>query len=323
MVFVAVSPTITQVPRMNRHPHRRLALALVALSSVSMPALAQNVPGFSVETYAENVPGPVFLSFAEDGTLFCGHDPSSSGSITPFPLTRIGIGGSPVTAYGSPTPDPDPVVVDTEGVVSGVPGSVLTGGYKGSTSIGAIWAVRPDESTVELWESSQWRNPSEMKFDDLGRLLFIDIHHRSIWTSNAGEAPTLLANMPGAAQPSHMAIASDNRIFVSDMSGRVHVFDEDGTLLQANFASLPSRSAIEFGSGGQFGEQLYALEVGVGRLHRIAADGSHEQIGDGFAGLSYDLAFGPDGRLYVSHLTAGRISVITPDRIFSDGFESP
>lgn len=299
-----------------------LATALsLCLSAASAPA--QVVPGFAVDTYATAVPGPVFLSFAPDGTLYCGRDPSTIGNITPQLITRIGIGGGPVQAWGlAPTPDPDPIVHDVAGAVSGVAGSVLTGGVKVFPNTGSISAIRPDQAVVELWTSTQWSNPSEMKFDQLGRLVFADLGSRALWVSNAGEPPSLLTQFPAGIEPSHLAIAADNRLFVADLAGAIHVVDEDGTLLQSPFATLPARSAIEFGAGAGFGTDLYALTVPGGVLYRVAGDGSVAQVGTGFTGHPFDLAFGPDGRLYLSHLSGNRVSVLSPDdRIFQHDFE--
>jgi hypothetical protein len=298
-------------------------VASVALQLAAASAPAQVVPGFNVETYASSVTGPVYLSFAPDGTLYCGRDPSPTGSGTPQLLTRIGIGGAPVTTWGTaPTLDPDPVVFDVEGMVSGVPGSVLTGGIKIFPNTGSISAVRPDQGVVELWVSTQWTNPSEMKFDHLGRLIFVDQASRALWVSNAGEPPSLLTQFPVGIQPSHLAIAPDNRLFVADLDGRIHIVDEGGTVLQSPFATLPARSSIEFGVGAGFGTDLYALTVPGGTLYRVAGNGSFAQVGTGFTGFPVDLAFGPDGRLYLSHLSGGRVSVLSAeDLIFQHGFE--
>lgn len=305
----------------------RSALVLVAALAMQLaatPSPAQNVPGFTVDGYATAVPGPVFLSFAPDGTLYSGRDPSTTGTVTPQFITRIGVGGGPVQAWGlAPAPDPDPVVHDAAGVVSGVPGSVLTGGVKIFPNTGSISAVRPDQGVVELWSSTQWTNPSEMKFDHLGRLVFADLGSRALWVSAGGEAPMLLTQFPAGIEPSHLAVAPDNRLFVADLAGRIHLVDEDGTVLQSPFATLPARSAIEFGEGAGFGTDLYALTVPGGVLYRVAGNGSVTAIGTGFTGHPFDLAFGPDGRLYLSHLSGGRVSVLSvDDRIFRHDFES-
>lgn len=284
---------------------------------------AQSVPGFVIETYADQVPGPIMLDFTPDGTLFAGHDPSPAGSGNPLPITRIAIGGSPVQPWGlQPTPNPDSVLVDIAGTISGVPGSVLTGGIKIAPHTGSIRAIRPDQSVVELWSSTQWTNPAEMKFDQHGRLIFNERETRTLWMSQAGESPTVLTRFPAGIDPSHLAVAPDGHLFVSDFAGGIHIVNADGDIAQLHFARMPGRASIEFGTGAGFGDDLYAMVVNTGLLYRIDDTGAASQIGSGFTGFAFDLAFGPDGRLYLSHITGGRISVIYPDDIlFQHDFE--
>ena len=305
----------------------RSGLLFAALMLAALPAAAQTVPGFTVSTYAQPVVGPVFLAFAPDGTLYVGRDTSPpGGSIAPAFLTRIGPGGGPIEDYGSvTTPDPDPAVVDVLGTVSGVAGSVLTGGNSTSPTRGSISAIRPDQAVVELWTSTQWTNPSEMKFDQQGRLLFTDVGSRTVWMSVAGEAPTIFAVMPDNRTPFHLAIALDGRVFVSDGNGRITVFAADGSLLTLAYAQFPSRVALDFGRGCGFGRDLWVLRQATGTLHRVTAAGQIINVGSGFTQFPYDIAFGPDRKLYMSHYSGGRISRVEADGvdcIFGDRFES-
>jgi hypothetical protein len=302
-------------------------LLCAALLLSPLPAAAQTVPGYTVTTYAEPVVGPVFLAFAPDGTLYAGRDTSPpTGNITPAFLTSIGPGGAPIEDYGNvTTPDPDPVVVDVLGLVSGVAGSVLTGGHRTGPASGSISAIRPDQSVVELWTSTEWTNPSEMKFDRQGRLLFADVTSRDIWISSAGETPAVFAEMPDNRTPFHLAIAPDGRVFVADGNGRITVFANNGSLLNLAYAVFPSRVALDFGRGCGFGRDLWVLRQTTGTLHRVTAAGQIVDMGTGFTEFAYDIAFGPDRKLYMSHYTGGRISRIEADGvdcIFGDRFES-
>ena len=294
-------------------PARSSALALALSLAFGAAAHGQSVLGASVRVYADSVPGPIRLAFAPDGTLFAGRDTMYSGSATAQFLTRIGPGGSPVEAFGqSATADPDPVVVDVAGVVSGVAGSVLTGGIQVPTTVGSISAVRPNGAVQQLWTSTAWVNPTDMKFDLTGRFLFSDGVSRSIWVSSGGELPTQLFTLPGSASPAFLAIAPDNRIFVADGAGRIYAYSSGGVLQNANVATFPSTVAIEFGQGGHFGTQLYALRIGAGTLHTVPESGTTAEIGSGLGTQLVDLAVGPDKNLYYSRFNTNQVLVIEP-----------
>lgn len=285
--------------------------SVVAAGTTHATASAQTVTGATVASYA-SVPGPVRLAFAADGSLYCGRDVAYSGTATPQFLTQVAPGGSPVQPYGAvATPDPDTVVVDVTGSVSGIAGSVLAGGIKIPNTTGSISAIRPDGSVVELWASTQWGNPVDLKVDASGRLLFTDQVSRGIWQSSGGAAPTLLFTMPNGATPFFLAIAPDQSLFVSDNVGRVRSFSPTGSLLNGNVASFPSPVAIEFAPGGGFGTALYALGINSGALHSIA-NGIVTQIGSGFGSQLSDLAVGPDGNFYYSNFATGEVRVIRP-----------
>lgn len=288
-------------------------VATVVWGSFASIAAAQTVTGATVTVHASPVSGPIRLAFAADGTLYCGRDSVYSGTATAQFVTRIGAGGSPVTTYGaSPTTDADAVVVDAAGSASGVPGSVLVGGIKTGSTVGAIRAIHPSGTVVELWSSTGWVNPVEMKFDASGRLLFTDQVSRGIWQSVGGAAPTLLCTLPGSATPYFLAIAQDQRIFVGDSVGRIRSYSSTGTLLDDDFASLPAAAAIEFAPGTGFGNDLYALGMTNGLLHRISDDGTVTAIGSGFGAQLADLAIGPDGNFYYSNFGAGQVRKLTP-----------
>lgn len=285
--------------------------ALLALAALAQSSAAQSVPGYEVTTYASGVVGPVWLSFDASGALFCGRDSTPTGTPDARFITRIGPGGAPVSNYGaSATPDPDAVAVDTLGAVSGVPGSVLVGGSKVLNVSGSIRAIRPDQTIVELWDSTQWLNPSEMKFDSSGRLVFADAQTRQLRVSVSGESPTLIATLPSGSTPGSVAIAPDGRIFVANTSGRIFEYAWDGALINGTFATFPERISIEFGEGGPWGCELYVLGNASGALHRVAANGVATQIGSGFASGFTDLAVGPDKRLYVGRFNASQILAI-------------
>ena len=100
-----------------------LALALLLAGAQAQPV----VPGATTSIYA-SVPQPITLGFAPDGTLCVGYNPDDT--FNAYKIHRVGPGGSPVTPFGKAgIVDPDTVLVDVVGTVSGTPGSVIVGGY--------------------------------------------------------------------------------------------------------------------------------------------------------------------------------------------------
>ncbi len=296
-------------------------VAMVAALSLATTSDALALPTFTganVEVYA-NVTDPIRLTFAPDGTLFVGRDNLGSGGLynDSVKIHRITPGGGSVSEYGvSGIPDPDTVLYDPTGDISGVAGSVLVGS---DTAGGRIYAVRPDESIVSLFTTSALGNPNEMLFDSTGRLLVanLDSSDRRILEST-GATPTHLFGLPTSGdRPVDLAVDSSDRIYTRGTNGTIRQHDSTGTLLNGTFASLlpstgdPGPNGLEFGTGGFFGTDLYAAGEN-GDLWRIDSLGNTTQVGSGFNGVR-DLRFGPDGALYVSEFAGDRVLRISHD----------
>jgi hypothetical protein len=312
----------------------RFAVSPAFLVVTIQSALAQSVPGFDVTTYA-NVPEPVLLHFTADGTLYVGRDTVASGTATPLKIHKVGIGGAPVTEYGNDvTPDPDTICLDVAGVISGVPGTLLVGGLiPPSNTSGRISGIRPNGTVVTLFESSQIDNPIEMKFDGLGRLLFVEGVSGDIWVSAAGEFPTVLFQLPGAVNcTAYLAVSSDNEIYTCGCDGIIRIHASNGALIDDNFADVGNLSSIEFGPGGAFSDDLYALNTTTGNLVRISDSGVVTPFGSGFGVFPNikDLAVGAGpaaGALYVSRFNPDQVLMIAPacaaDIVTSATFQPP
>ena len=263
------------------------------LSGLPLAASAAPVvPGFNVTPYAAVAEQNRF-TFDALGTLFIGNTNNAvSGAI----VHRVGPGGSPVGGFGPAIFDPDSVLFDTAGVVSGVAGSVLVGGN-------ALTAIRPDETAVVL-VSAGLNNIADMVFDRTGRLLITDngngvASQRAVFALQGGTLSKLFVEAAGAA-PDSISVDAANRIYTSRSDGVVSLHGADGSLINANFITgLGPFSGIDFGRGGAFGNNLYALDAVTGVLSRFDAAGVGTVIGSGFAPNSTEIAFGPDGALYV------------------------
>lgn len=283
---------------------------LFCLVVLSLPGLtyAQSVPGFTVSQYA-TVTDPALMSFGPDGSLYLGRDPVAGGSATPVLVSKVGPGGAPVTSLGNaPTSDPDTVLLDVAGTISGVPGTLLVSGLLTTGSAGHLSGILPNGNVVTLYGPTSWANVVEMKFDNNGRFLFTAVESRSIWSSTGG-TPAILATLPGSAYPTYITIAPDNRIAVGGSDGVVRIYNANGTLANASLTTFTSLGGLEYGKGGAFGTDLYAIDSSAGTLVRVGATGVKTTIGTGFAtgNATKDLAFGPSGDLFVSVNTTDKV----------------
>jgi hypothetical protein len=291
------------------------ALAVCEDSGFATPV----ADGFDIAPYAE-VTDPIILSFDADGNLFVGRDDQGSGggAADPVKIHRIAPGGE-VTEYGlEPIADPDTVLVDQSGAWAGVPGAVLVG--SSISSKGHVFAILPDETIVTVFgPSSDFINPSDMKFDREDRLLFTDFNlgfqdapSPQVVLSEEGEPPAQFVTHP--TNPGNITFDLDNNLYMATVEGFVRVFDRDGALITDDFAgNLGGAVRIRFGPGGVWGEELIAIDTASPNreLLRIDQDGVATILGTNFFGVS-DMTFGTDGALYFSRFQEDCVWRVAP-----------
>jgi hypothetical protein len=275
------------------------------------------VPGFVVTSYA-TVTDPTSVSFAADGTLYTGADATGSGggSGDAVKIHRIAAGGAPVEEFGDAAIfDPDGVLVDQSGAVSGTTGAVLVCGGNLSGQ-GIVSAVAPDQSiTTVLGPTATLGNPNYMAFDSTGALLISDSGGTpGVYRFPAG-GPLAFFLDPGAGNsPGNLAVDGGGSIFVSLSNGNIAIYDTGGTLQNGSFATgFGSGAALAFGPGGAWGSNLYAGVADTGDLVRIDSQGMSTTVGTGFTTVT-GIAFGPDGALYVSEFSNDRVLRVAPEQ---------
>jgi hypothetical protein len=277
----------------------------LAFSAIAQPILTN----YTTSIYA-SVRDPLALSFGSDGTLYVARDNygSGGGNGDAVKVHRIAPDASPVTEFGDAISDPDALIVDLAGTVSGTAGSVLVGGVHNNGSTGKIVKIAPDGSTTTLFgpNSTVW-NPSDFAFDQAGRLLITEINNGKVLVTTGG-APVVLFPL---ANVHHIAVDALNRIVADTSDGsQLRLYTSEGVLSSANFASVKPGSPVTRGPGGAWGTDLYAVAPN-GNLLRLGLDGATNSIGSGFlvasGGPISDIEFGPDGALYASDYEADRI----------------
>lgn len=288
-----------------------LALPLTLPFAASAQPIVTN---FTSSVYAV-VTDPVRLSFAPDGTLYAGRDASGSGGGygATVKIHRIAPGGSPVVEFGNAgVSDPDALIFDAVGTVSGTPGAVLVGGVHNDGSTGKIVKIAPDGTVTTLFgpNATLW-NPTHFIFDSAGRLLVTENNNGRVLVTTGGE-PTVLITLAGA---NYIAQDAAGRLAVSSSAdGNLRLYNADGTLVNGTFATLKSASPLARGPGGLWGADLYAVAAN-GDLVRVDLQGnSTNHVGSGFGNMQ-DLQFGPDGALYASDFNNDRIYRFAPPTV--------
>jgi hypothetical protein len=277
-------------------------LVLLCSSAYAVPV----VPGKTVSTYA-NVSEPATLTFDPAGVLYVGNDDNDA----PVKIYRVSTAGV-VTMYGSiGLTDPDAVAFDAGGTISGIAGSVLVGGGGAGPSI-YISAIHPDESISTIFSAGvAFNNPTDMAWDSTGRLLFVDPSPNRVFATT-GDNPTAIITPPGTSYC--IAVGPSDEIYVSTNAGRICRYQSDGTLIDDVFAQdlITGDSArMAFGPGGTWGTDLYTISDG--NLLRIDSAKNTMVVGSGFDYNYSDMAFGPDGCLYIGSPSEGAILQITPE----------
>ncbi|MGF6870607.1 hypothetical protein [Paraburkholderia sp. MM5477-R1] len=269
--------------------------AQTADSAASLPTLSA---GFHVSVYA-NVPEPMKLSFAPDGALYVGRQGGSNNRIH-----KVEPCGGSVSEFGPPQVDPDAVLFDASGRISGVRNSVLVGGG------GILAAIFRDQTSAVIFNSG-FADVDDMKFDQRGRLVFSDDFPR-VLVSNGG-SPTVLFSTPN--RPNSIAIADDNRIFLSIADGTIRIYNADGSVADNAFATglAGFNTYLAFGPAErEFGKALYVLNgtqlLTYNKRRQAAIIGFGFSIGPP-SGTGF--VFGPDKSLYVSDYYNNRILKIT------------
>jgi hypothetical protein len=300
---------------------RPLAAArpLVALVLLAAPPAFPEpvVPGFSVEGFAA-VPGPEQLAFDAAGNLYTGRGVPGGVGNESQKIHRVPAGGGVGTEYGNDAiDDPDAVLVDEDGSISGSAGAVLVAGRDTATSDGKVVAILPDESVVPVvGPTAALSNPNVLARGRDGLVISDSdpgIPFLKLVEYAPPGPPTTLVDSPSA--PADVEVDAAYRMFVAHADGLIRVYDADGALVDGDYAGDVGASAyLALGPGGAFGTDLYATRRATGELLRIAPDGTHSVVGSGFPTGSdwQDIEFGPDGALYTSLFTAGEVLRIAP-----------
>ncbi|MEM7338786.1 MAG: SMP-30/gluconolactonase/LRE family protein [Actinomycetota bacterium] len=173
---------------------------------------------------------------------------------------------------------------------------------------GRVTGRRPDGSSFTLRDDLPSANG--MTVDHTGRRLFVDEFRpggRLLELDPTGDRePTVLADE--LDMPNAFAMGPDGALwFPQVLAGEIWRRDLDTGALERRFTDLATPTAVKFDADGR----LLTSEAGSGQLTAIElGSGARTTLAEVDKGID-NFAIGPDGRLYVSHFTNGRVAEVT------------
>jgi sugar lactone lactonase YvrE len=173
---------------------------------------------------------------------------------------------------------------------------------------GAVSMRRPDGTFHVLRDDLPGANGMAVSHD--GRRLFVDEFRpggRLLELDPTGERdPVVLAD--DLAMPNAFAMGPDGALwFPQVLAGEIWRYDLDSRSLDRRFTDLATPTAVKFDAAGR----LLTSEGGSGRLTAIdLSTGSRTTLAQVNPGID-NFAVAPDGRLFVSHFTDGRLAEVT------------
>ncbi|MEM9565725.1 MAG: SMP-30/gluconolactonase/LRE family protein [Actinomycetota bacterium] len=197
-----------------------------------------------------------------------------------------------------------------EGIAAPDDGAFLADGTFFATEppTGRVTGRRPDGTSFTLRDDLPSANG--MAVDHRARRLFVDEFRpggRLLELDPTGERdPVVLADE--LDMPNAFAMGPDGALwFPQVLAGEIWRYDLDTGRRERRFTDLATPTAVKFDAGGR----LVTSEAGNGRVTAIdVGSGARTTLAEVERGID-NFAIGPDGRLYVSHFTNGRVAEVT------------
>ena len=266
--------------------------ALVAAAGLA--TAAPTVPGFLVENLG-NVAFTDKIDVADNGNIYFGQrgPGGATAAVHPVMINTTGRNAEFPTPIGNaPIADPDAIVVDIFGDVSGTQGDVIVGGVEG------IFSIATDGTVTEIYGNiKKINNPTDFAFDASGRLVFTDWNQGQIRAIQPDGSIVKLARTVGRSM--NLAFAADGSFFATDDQGNINAFAPNG---DRTAVIAGAWSTIFVGNGSDaWGTSLYAIDTTTGDLVRFDSTLAGETVGSGFTGTFGDAAWSNGGELFLTN----------------------
>lgn len=197
---------------------------------------------------------------------------------------------------------------------------------------GRVLIFGADGALLRQWKmlDVQFGKPEGIVWLKDGRIVVCDTHyHRIVWFDQSGKVLHMVGSVMGTERgqfifPVGITKDADENLYVCEYGGhdRIQVFTRDGKWLR-EFGSVgtgPGQFQRPSGMAWRDGI-LYVADAVNNRVHLFKDSGEVVGIlGAGADGksapgldLPYDLAFAPDGSLYIIEYGGGRLTRVSPD----------
>ena len=233
----------------------RLILLAITIEIISLSSVGANpVPkcGYAIEEYV-TIPFDIAkIAFDAQDNLYVGNnnnDPAGEQIGKVDRITKL------VTSFGDSLVDPDAVIVDLNGTISGSGiGHIIVGGsitFCGISCSGYVAVITPSgDTTTEIFNSNVClENPNDLVFDTQGRLYAANWNGENICRIDGAVISTIVANTFGPANS--MVVDPSGNIYVSNTTASaIRKFDSTGALVDTAF--LTSGIPMAWGPPGPF-----------------------------------------------------------------------
>lgn len=284
-----------------------LGFALV-LGAVATPAVVRAQQATELEVYATGLVNPKGMAFGPDGTLYIAESGAPGDVMVPLPVNFGGEGPIGTNARISKVPPGG----QREDFVTGLPNIGLYGGIE---MLGAGSVAEMDGQLYEIAAGHMTISPTLSRVTSDGKMETIaDVGA----FNDLNPPPASNGDAVPRGNPYDMAALDGSLYFTDGNYNRVTRAGLDGSLeIIAQWENSPVTVGIAAGPDGniyvsQFSPAPYT--AGTGRIDRVTPDG---EITEGVVtGLTtpIDIAFAPDGTMYVlrfaSEFSAERLRYI-------------
>lgn len=276
-----------------------MCVAGLAVGVFGAPASAQVAPGFIIENYA-NVDQPRRMSFdPATGDLYVGQGDDTMQSP---PINRVRASDRGVESWGSTLFDADSVFFDATGAFTGTPGAVIVG-----SGMNGLWVVNPDQSVSPLVVPLDgFVNPTDFIVDSRDELIFTDYEGGALRELDHGALTvnTLEGGLSETVEAIEMG--PDGSVYTANRTGEIRLHDTTSGISAIVRDDDEDEREYRWMTAADerpgFADGLLIWDAASTEILLFANFDFNSEpvvVGSGFRGVK-DLAFGPDGALYVS-----------------------